>query len=176
MQTSNNFFILGLPRSRTNWMSAFLHGGDVFCGHDFFSTSADTSVFYEAHHLYAGSVDTNPLTAMEYKKNLGAPLVIIRRDPKEVVDSLCKLFGEDKRIYLTKCITSMNDALKEAEVYADLIIDFDDLDESMEEVWELCLPTIKVDLCKVAMFSQINISPKGVNYRDFKREFDLCHF
>lgn len=169
------FFILGLPRSRTTWLSAFLQGPEVFCVHDFFSTSVDTSIFYEVPHTYAGSVDTNPVVATEYKKYLECPLIIIRRDPAECLESLCKLFGEGKRDYLGKCITKMNKALKEAEVYADMIIEFNDIDEHLEDIWELCLPTIPVDPCKVEMFKHITINSKGLLYKDLKEEYGLWH-
>lgn len=170
---SSKFFILGLPRSRTSWLTAFLQHPDVFCGHEYFSTSVCGGVLYEVPHQYAGSVDTNPVLALEYKKDLGAPLVLIRRDPKDVLESLCKLFGEPERLYLTKCISEMSKALKEAEVYADLIIDFEDLDDRIEELWGVCLPTIPFDPVKYSLYKHLNINTTVVNKDTFKKECEL---
>tara|TARA_R110000764_G_scaffold8017_7_gene27542 strand:+ start:2582 stop:3109 length:528 start_codon:yes stop_codon:yes gene_type:complete len=166
-------FILALPRSRTSWLTAFLQQPDAFCGHDLFSTSVDASVFYSVPHKYGISVDTNPIRAREYEKDLGAPLIIIKRDAGDVLKSLCKAFGEDKREYLSQCTAKAEKALKEAELYADLIIPFEKLDESLNLIWDLCYPDKELTMLHKETFKGLVIDTKQINYKDFKEEFDL---
>ena len=169
-----NSFILALPRSRTSWLTAFLQQPDAFCGHDLFSTSVDASVFYSVPRKYRISVDTNPIIAKEYEKDLGVPLIIIKRDAVDVLESLCKAFGEDKREYLSQCITKLEKALKKAELYADLIVPFEELDESLDLIWDLCYPDKELTMLHKETFKSLVINTKQINYKDFKEEFDLC--
>ena len=67
----------------------------------------------------------------------------------------------------------MSEALREAEVYADLIIDFEDLDDRIEELWELCLPTIPFDPVKYSLYKHLNINTTVVNKDTFKKECEL---
>lgn len=169
----HNAFIVGLPRSRTCWLTAFMQHPDVFCGHDLFSVNIDASVFYEVPEQYRVAIDTNPISAKEYIKDLGAPLVVVKRCPNEVLESLCKLMGEDNRDYLSKCIAEMNNALKRAEVYADMVVDFNDMDNRLDELWSLCLPGVELTQLRKETFKHLSITGKGVNYEDFKREYEL---
>jgi len=171
----HNSFILGLPRSRTSWLTAFLQQPDSFCGHGLFSTSVDASeVFYSVPHKYRISVDTNPIIAREYSKDLGVPLIIIKRDSSEVLKSLCELFGEDKKEYLSQCVVKLEKALKDAEVYADLIIPFKELDRNLDLIWSLCYPDKELTMIHKETFKNLVINTKEIKYKDFKEEFDLC--
>ena len=168
-----NSFILALPRSRTSWLTAFLQQPDAFCGHDLFSSSVDASVFYSVPRKYRISVDTNPIIAKEYEKDLGAPLIIVKRDSADVLEGLCKALGQDNREYLSQCVTKLEKALKKAELYADLIVHFEELDESLDLIWDLCYPDKELTMFHKETFKSLVINTKGINYKDFKEEFDL---
>lgn len=168
-----NSFILALPRSRTSWLTAFLQQPDAFCGHDLFSSSVDASVFYSVPRKYRISVDTNPIIAKEYEKDLGAPLIIVKRDSADILEGLCKALGQDNREYLSQCVTKLEKALKEAELYADLIVPFEELDESLDLIWDLCYPDKELTMFHKETFKSLVINTKGINYKDFKEEFDL---
>ena len=152
-------------------MSAFLHNGDdVFCVHDAFSSEHQLTDLYDLDYEFLGSVDTNPVKALEYKKDLGVPLVIIQRDPDDVCKSLCKLFGDQYSEEISKCIRVGYDALKEAEVYADLVIPFNEIDERLEEIWELCIPFKPFPKGKSIMYKHLNINSIGCDIKDLIRE------
>jgi hypothetical protein len=173
----NRFFILSLPRSRSTWLTAYLYGDCCTCYHDFLSSSfIDTSIFWKVKDKYVGSVDTNPVIAKGYLRDLEAPLVIIKRNPNDVIDSLCKLFGTKHKDFISKAIERLSKALTEAEAYADLIINYEDIDTRLKEIWETCCPNRKYDPIKSVIFTHTNINMKGLNFKDFEREVNLlCH-
>jgi len=147
----------------------------VFCIHEAFSTSRQFTEIFEFGYEYAGSVDTNPVKAKEYLKDLGAPLVIIKRNVPDVVESLCKLFGEVNRKEISLTMESMSKVLKEAELYADLIVDFEDLDERLEEIWDMCIPTKKMCRVKKIGFEHLVINTKMPKSHTFKKFIKEAH-
>ena len=154
----SNFFILGLPRSRTTWLSAFLMTDRVFCDHDVFSNGEvypDEFWGIEGYD-YMGSVDTNSVLATPYLRNVDAPLVIIERDHRAVYKSLIRIPHTDPE-KLKRHITKQVDALEEAQSFANLVVPYDKLDDMMEEVSYVCTPTIPFDKVKHTAFKNFNI-------------------
>jgi len=80
-----NFFILGLPRSRTLWFSEFFCTGEVECVHEHFSSHRKADLIAGVW----GYSDTNPLTTPDYGES---PVLIIERDVEEVISSCIKAF------------------------------------------------------------------------------------
>lgn len=141
-----------------------MDGGDVFCVHGAFSSERQLTDLYNIDRMFVGSVDTTPTLARQYEQHQLAPLVIIKRDPQEVIESLCKLFGDTKREEISKHILNEAKALKKAEVYADLIVPFEDFDDFLEEIWEVCLPSIPFEVSKALSFKNLIINTKDVQY------------
>lgn len=157
----SNFFILGLPRSRTTWLSAFLYNTQVFCGHEVFSYKDwDGADFWKiGGYEYRGSVDNDPRYAKPYLQDLEAPLVIIDRHPQTVYKSLVGKYRIDRK-EAKHAIYSMCDSLEEAKKSAELIINFKQLDSKLPELMELCMPNIGYDKVKHELFKNTNIQQK----------------
>ncbi len=89
------FFILGLPRSRTAWLSVLLTGRDSFCFHEGTGAFPDFAAYAAAlrarPEAYAG--DSNPALAEHVDAILAefpdARFAVIRRDPAEALESFC---------------------------------------------------------------------------------------
>lgn len=92
-------FVTGLPRSRTYWFSQYLGGIPGVCAyHEALNGCLSKGHFYGLMERkdYAHVIDCDSgLVVSDYdKKWPDAPVVVIRRDPDEVFDSLCRFFEE----------------------------------------------------------------------------------
>jgi len=90
------FLVLGLPRSRTAWLSRFLNYGEWTCGHDEarrFRSLDDARAW--ASQPCVGSIETAVAGhwRMIDKIAPGTRVAIIRRPVDEVLQSLSNLFG-----------------------------------------------------------------------------------
>jgi hypothetical protein len=159
----SNFFILGMPRSRTTWLSAFMHSDLVFCNHETFSyKDFDASQFWEIEgYEYKGSVDNDPRYSKPYLVDKEAKLVIVKRDYNDVYKSLVSL-GVDPEL-LKIDLDSMYAELEFAESRADLVVDFKSLDNSLPEICQLCTPNIGYDKVKHTLFKNFYIEPRGID-------------
>lgn len=139
----NDFFILGLPRSRTMWFSSLFTCDGIFCAHEHFSSHKENELLYHVR----GYSDTNPLMAPDYRDS---PLLIIERNIEDVIDSVYKAFDAPKGIKNWRhCIKEYMKVYKEA---LDKIspkncmrVNFDDIDSKLGEIWKFLLPDIKSD-------------------------------
>jgi hypothetical protein len=95
MATKRFFFVTGLPRSRTAWLSVFLTGYDSFCFHEGTGRFPDWASYVKAlrerPEPWAG--DSNP-ALIEHIDDLlaefpDARFLIVRRDPGEALASFC---------------------------------------------------------------------------------------
>lgn len=87
-----SFFITGLPRSRTAWLANFLTYDGVLCGHELMF-GMTTATFVDELKHWSGSAETLLLARWrEIDDQLkDAPIIIIRRAPKDVMASLRQL-------------------------------------------------------------------------------------
>lgn len=120
--THNKFFILGLPRSRTYWLSVLLN-----CVHEGIYYYSDYQEFMESKNQ--GDSTTAYPVIKEFIK--GQQKVIIHRDIEDVKNSLDKLFGSHNWNFLSEV---------DAELRAEdgLHVDFNDIDDNLEEIWSYC--------------------------------------
>ena len=140
-----SFLVLGLPRSRTAWLSKFLTYREWYCGHE------------ELRHMRSlDDVRTwflQPCTGSA--ETIAAPfwrlidpatkLVIVRRDPGEVIESLMRLPGLSfERELLEAQIAKLDRKLGQitARFPGALSIEFEALNEESvcARVFEHCLP------------------------------------
>lgn len=80
------FYTLGLPRTRSMWLSFLFRTGGVNCVHEGLSQGMPVPEEW----ILGGSVDTNPMLEFDYGD---APVLIVRREPSAVVSSLVRQFG-----------------------------------------------------------------------------------
>lgn len=122
-----NYYTIGLPRTRSTWLSVLLSYGDSYCFHEYLSTNS-----FLVKHLpklenisNVGSSDTNPMTFNRYVIK-DSPVVIINRPVNAVNFSLCNAFG-----FSDICINHLDDKLNDI-IQMDLnslVIDFDDMND-----------------------------------------------
>jgi hypothetical protein len=79
----SDFYTIGLPRSRSLWLSKLLNYGDSTCFHEHLSSHAG-EIRPEVTTKYRGFCDTNPLITVDYGDS---PVLKVLRDPEEVVIS-----------------------------------------------------------------------------------------
>lgn len=90
----NKFVVLSLPRSRSAWCKHFLSYGGEQVGHDVATRCGSVAEFKEALEPLAGTCETGAVLGWRLiREELpGVRLVVIRRDPVEVFQSLLR-FG-----------------------------------------------------------------------------------
>ena len=140
------FLVLGLPRSRSYWLSKFLSYGHCTCGHDqarFIRSVEDVKSLLSVD--YTGSVETAAAPwwrlARHYRPDL--KIAVIRRDRYEVIESLMR-FGYFDRTKLIKAIDRQDRALDSAGKAPDAIsICYEDLatQAACARLFEHCLET-----------------------------------
>ena len=149
--TQPTFVIMGLPRSRTTWLSKFLTYGGVYCGHDelqHMRNLADVRSW-----LSQPMTGTTETMAASYWRLLArmapeANVVIVRRPVEEVVDDIMsiELFGSGQfdRELLTKAMQRLEFKLNQASKRLNNVLDvnFSDLtkEATCRKIFEHCLP------------------------------------
>lgn len=118
----NKFIILGLPRSRTYWLSKFLG-----CIHEGIYYYPDYGDFIKSTEI-GDSTTAYPLV----KKFIGeCKKVIIHRDLNEVKQSLGRLFGE-------RDWDNLNQWTADLRREEGLHINFNDINDNLEMIWRYC--------------------------------------
>ena len=148
-QSKRNFFIAGLPRSRTAWLANLLTTKDSFCFHEVIGR---TGMLPERTDKYVGSAETCSYLIPE-----GSKTVIIHRSVDDCMASMAKSFD------ITNAELDLLRAAFEVESVAlyklsGLHIDFEDIDDNIEHIWKYLLPSIPVDLDRVAEMKRVNVS------------------
>lgn len=91
---TRNFFITGLPRSRTAWLSVLLSDQDSFCYHELLSNCQGISEFHKklSNPFFnkVGNSDSGLSLYWDKIKNYykNCPLILIYRNEQESLDSL----------------------------------------------------------------------------------------
>lgn len=123
-----NFFVFGLPRSRTAWISVFLTDDQV-CLHE--------GVIYPDYEelLLNPNIDGDSTTCypMVKKYLTDEKVLIIERDIKECLKSSQKFCNAD-----TGRLEVLKDELDKAP---GLRINYNDIDNRLEEIWGYCKGT-----------------------------------
>ena len=163
---NNKFIITGLPRSRTAWMSAYMCSNNVMCLHepcnDFPSLEEMKLMVDRLPYEYAGISDSSiGIHPFFYIKNFkDCPVVFIKRDKEEVLNSFLKISGLriDKA---EKIINMIEHGIYEIKNAFNVFeVDYNDLDkeETMRRIFDYCTPTIPFDKYKLKLFKNIYVS------------------
>lgn len=140
----DNFFILGLPRSRTLWFSKFLSFGGVKCVHEHFSVHEQRALIEGVR----GYSDTNPLMAYDFGDS---PVLIIERDIEDVINSVYNAFDKPKAIHdlkqtITNYMTVYKEALDNVKPENCLRVNFDNINYQLLEIWHFLMRDIRPNL------------------------------
>ena len=166
------FVVMGLPRSRTAWLSRFLSYGDWICGHE--ELRHCRSLDDVTSWLSQPCVGTCETTAAPFWRLLDPDIrvVVVRRPVAEVVDSLMRLPGcVFDREALTHAMTRLDRKLDQVvKRCGALEVSFADLatEETCARVFEHCLP-YRHDSEWWAMWDQVNVQ---CDMRTMMRHFE----
>jgi hypothetical protein len=140
----NPFFVTGLPRSGTAWLSAFLSHGDTICYHELLADTGPVATAVAAalvpHH---GCADTaTPLIADRLVAVFPrAPWVIVLRDPPDAYASLRRAFprlseSDATAVHGAACL-ALVDLVRILPAHLLLFVPFADLfsDASLQAIW-----------------------------------------
>lgn len=177
------FFITGLPRSRTAWLSLLLtHGSESFCHHDGlkgFSVKGLVHEMRESGYTNTGDSDSALLLHLEEVIRLvpDAKWVIVNRDPVASMDSYWKEFGT-RYPGSPKTYQGIVDAFKLATKLFEragcmlpkaLRVDFEDLESpiSGQKIWSHCLPGVEfpLDRWKALDTFRVNVIPQKLTLK-----------
>jgi hypothetical protein len=124
----SNFFVLGLPRSRTAWLANFLTYDNHFCFHEAMNGCRSIDE-YKEKLAYNGDSNTGMMLFNMNALFPDSPKVIIERDPKYAIDYCYKTYGsyDPQLIYVLKEGLDKIDGLR---------IRYDDIDNRLQEIWE----------------------------------------
>ena len=126
------FMLMGLPRSRTKWLSEFLTYGSIRCYHERLSqlpSIADLSTMGDN-----GSAETfaTSVWAKVYDRFPDARYVVIKRDPAEVERSLAALGYRPPVREMAKTLNAAEKGLP------CLSIQYHEINDRLREIWEWC--------------------------------------
>lgn len=161
-----NFFITGLPRSRTAWMAAAcMTAESVMCYHepieDYPSWQEATRLWHGVEYGATGIADSGlGFHLAEILAEYRPRTLIIERDSNEVAASLVP-FGVDPRRFLEV----LSRRLESSDILVKRV-PFDQLDERMEECLRHLLPGIEIDPQKVRQMQRFTIQVDVARVRE----------
>ena len=140
------FIVMGLPRSRTAWLSRFLTYGDYVCGHEELRHARsldDVRAWFAQPCIGSAETMAAPWWRLIDQFAPNARIVVVRRPVGEVVESLMRLPGcVFNRDVLTREMTKLDRKLDQIEARTDcLSVTFKDLatEATCAAVFEHCL-------------------------------------
>lgn len=139
------FLVLGLPRSRTAWLSRFLTYGDHICGHEELRhcrSIDDVKSWLSQSHMGSAETAASPFWRLLLRLAPDVRVVVVRRPVAEVVESLAA-FGFDRPV-MEPMMRRLDAKLRQIvkRVPNVLEVTFDGLNDeaTCKAVFEHCLP------------------------------------
>lgn len=187
---SKQFFITGLPRTRTAWLANLFTTGNSFCYHEVVYTNKEVSSAIAALKIddyeYVGdSSSAIPMYAETlFSEFPDAPIVLIERDTGECLSSFRRAFlypdggkvTSDKLEIAASMRPFASDGMERCEKavkqmfskYKERIkvVSFYDLDDMkvLEDLWSHCVPDIPFDERRAEQLSRLNIQLDAGKY------------
>lgn len=145
----NNFFIIGLPRTRTSWLANLFTYKDSFCYHEalkFCKTIKDFELLLNHHE--ENNVGNSDCSMISYFDEIikcfpNAKYVLIERKPSEVVESLLDFQLMDDYEKTESWIEELVYKIKEIKSNNSILcVNYNDLNEleTCRELWEYLIP------------------------------------
>lgn len=153
-----NFYTLGLPRTRSVWLSNVLSQGNSIAFHEGLSIFGCQSL-PARNKNHVGSCDTNPLNHVER-----APLVIIERNKADVVESYLRAFDNPFDRPFRPFVESMIEKMShELAKYQGLRINYNDLNKynKIVEIIKFLQPSNEIDRYSIEKFMDTVIVTKN---------------
>lgn len=170
-----NFFITGLPRSRTAWLSTFLSYDGAFCFHEAMmfcglETEKIPELFKSTGKEYIGNSCSSISHFLDFYEKAfpDAKYVLIHRDIDDVQVETDKIFGVNTKEGLITCVNALSELARRVKP---LIIDFKDLNDvkAARTIWGYCIPAIPFDEMRFKMLNDMDIqlTQAGLDKRRF---------
>lgn len=157
----NTFFITGMPRARTAWVSNYLTHGACFCEHEglsFVESPAALVARMAAREVEASGVSDSG--AVLFHKELrklspGARWVFLLRDKTECEDSF--FLERGLKVPLKDHVARIHAAIKPG----DLVVQFADIDDRIKEIAQFVCPAWHHDQARHDMLLQWDVQLTG---------------
>lgn len=137
-----NFYLLGMPRCRSLWLSHLLSFGNSYCFHEALS-QRDSLLSRRIPNIFGyenvGSADTCPLT-FDHKLVSDSPLVIIDRPLGDIKFSLSKSFNFTQEMDVNRQLEKSYDHLQTIHTDNTMRVEFDKLSDTnvAKTIMEFC--------------------------------------
>lgn len=123
-----DFYTIGLPRSRSLWLSKLLSYGDSTAFHEHLSMPGSEQR-PQVDTKYRGFCDTNPLVSVDYGKS---PVLKVLRDKDDVVMSALRCFDQPQGVksfgdFLQNYADEYDAALKKINAKKLMVVRYDEL-------------------------------------------------
>ena len=123
-----NFFVAGLPRSRTAWLANFLSYDSFFCFHEGINGCRSMNEYKMKLGTSYGDSCTG-LMILDIEKHFPkAPIVIIESDPMKSAKYAEKTYGINNPDYFYK----LKDSLDQMN---GLRVQYEEIDDNLEKIW-----------------------------------------
>ena len=162
------FYVTGLPRSGTTWFSNLLTARKSFCFHEPKINYSEKD-FSMVHWLksrdydHIGISDSSLCLYWDEIVQPGEPMLLIKRDEKEVIHSLSKQFGFDATEIVSK-MTEMLNTIKHDNVYEFNYEDINDY-ERVKDACKFLLEESWMDPARIKFLMQTNVQ-RNQDYLD----------
>lgn len=123
------FLVLGLPRSRTAWLSVFLSHDGNYCHHEGINGCRSLSEYYAKVDGYGDSTTAGMLCY-----GLDVPTLIIERDPSYAIKYCEEVFRYSGDV-------PMRDLRFRLNRVKGLRVHFDTINDRLEEIWAYLIGT-----------------------------------
>lgn len=179
----NDFFIFGLPRSRTAWLANLFFTDRVFCFHELLQiyTPEDLKTLFSGMRdgfgaEYVGVAEPAPMKSLGLRQIFPeCPIVLIERDKKDVLKSLVLAFPklnmpgtvDGYKRYIDINIEAADRLKKMNNVK---VVKYDDLAEDavVRDIWSHCCPGVPYNVVRGSMLQGFNVT---VGYKDITSLF-----
>ncbi len=145
------FLILGLPRSRTAWLANFFTYGGLRCMHEGLNGCRSVDEYLSKFDGSVGDASTG-LATFQYERWFpeGLRTIVIDRDVDRAVQ-----YG--KHTYDVDLSDEMSELAVRLEGIDALHVDFDDIDDSLQEMWEYITDT-PYDKGRAELMVRLNVT------------------
>jgi len=164
-----NFFILGLPRSRTAWLANFLTYDGLFCYHEA-SNGCKTVEEYKDKLKDCGDANTGMAFFKIEEMFPDSKFIVIDSDPQNTIDYARNTYG----ITDIKPFLELKERLDKIE---GLHIPFDEINSRLEEIWSY-VSTVPFDRKRAKLLVNMNIQiqdPSNIDALSLLEFADACH-
>ena len=161
----SNFFVVGLPRSRTAWLANFLTYNGRFCYHEGVDGCSTITDYKNKLGQDKGDSCTALMLLNIHKEFPNAPVVVIESDIKRAVEFSKHTYGKD----LTKEFEMLKEKMR---FIKGLRIPLHAINDSLEDIWSYLIGT-PYDKERGDLLKNMNIQTNNYFNYDVKKVGEL---